>query len=190
VNGYECGPGRSAEETSSLLKEWLPPLLEKYDIRTICDLGCGDLFWFSELGFDGEYRGYDEVIRDSAKERAAERGWYLQQANIFEDHFEVCDLAIVKDVFIHYDDKACLTLLRKIKGKAQYLCAESHDSHTWPRQATHVKVPDGKRYERSANATNLTKVLGPWIEAVEVASAKRFGSKHIAIWDMSKVNIP
>ena len=80
---YECGPERNAKEIAEILRDWLPPLLQKYDIQEISDLGCGDLYWFSMIDFRGIYRGYDEVLRMVAVERAQDRGW-----GIYKIHFE------------------------------------------------------------------------------------------------------
>lgn len=172
---YECGPGRSVKEIADKLAAWLPKLLKRYEIRKVCDFGCGDLYWMDMVEFDGEYVGYDEVIRKSAIERAKKRGWKLREANIFDQDIEPCDLAIVKDVFIHYSDKACLQLLQKVKSKAKYLLSESHNAHEWPRPTKHQKTADGKRYVCSASATNLREILGEPMEQVEILPGKIMG---------------
>ena len=172
---YECGPGKTAKEIADKLADWLPPLLKKYEIKTICDLGCGDLYWMERIEFDGEYCGYDEVIRKSAVRRAKERGWHLKEADIFKEEIWKCDLAIVKDVFIHYSDKAVVELIKKVKAKATYLLAESHDVHVWPRHTQHQKQEDGKRYGCAAFATNLRVLLGEPIESVNILPNKIMG---------------
>lgn len=172
---YECGPGRNAKEIADKLVAWLPPLLKKYEIDTICDLGCGDLYWMERVEFGGEYCGIDEVIRKSAIDRAGKRGWLLIEDNIFTCDLPACDLAIVKDVFIHYSDKACNELLRRVKETATYLLSESHNAHQWPRPTKHQKTEDGKRYGCAASATNLREILGEPLEQVEIIPGKIIG---------------
>ena len=169
--GYECGPGKEVDGVIPILVEWLNPLLEKYEIRKILDLGCGDLFWASQLEFDGEYVGYDEVIRESAKARAEERKWGIREDDIFSCELDFSDLVIIKDVLIHYGSDECLRLLAKAKRSGKYLCAESHYMHDWPRDTKHHKTEDGKVYACKANKTNLREILGEPIEEVEIGSA-------------------
>ena len=182
---YECGPERNAESIAKILVEWLDPLLQDYKIETICDLGCGDLFWACRLKFDGKYFGYDEVIREVAKNRAKHKGWSIKKADIFTEDIEDCDLVIVKDVFIHYSDEMCLRLLTKIKNYAKYLLAESDYGHLWPRPTRHQTVDRDRRYYCQGSLTDLTKVIGEPLEVVDIIPKK----KRMAIWDLSKAQL-
>ena len=188
---YECGPGSSAKKIADILVEWLPPILDKYKILEICDLGCGDLFWFSRIDFRGIYRGYDEVIREAARKRLR-NGWELHAADIFTDYIALCDMAIVKDVFIHYGSEEVMELLQRVKDRAKYLLADSHFKHAWPRATTHQKTEDGRRYGCSGNDTDLTNILGKPLEKVEIlseAEGGRHGRKIMGLWDMRKVKL-
>lgn len=184
---YECGPERGAALIADILVEWLPPLLEKYGIWEIVDLGCGDLYWFSQIPFEGIYDGYDETVRASAWHRMKEEGrenWALHKADIFVDEFKPCDLCIVKDVFIHYSDEKVLKLLGRIKERSVYLLAESHFKHAWPRPTRHHKIEDGRRYTCLGNDTNLIELLGDPIEQVEILpeGSGKHGRKIMGIW--------
>lgn len=58
-----CGYGSKLSATKKQ-REWIPTILEKYDIQSIADIGAGDLNWIKhvELG-DIEYQAYDLVPR-------------------------------------------------------------------------------------------------------------------------------
>ena len=187
---YECGPGRNAKQIADILAEWLPPILEKYKIQEIIDLGCGDLYWFAQIPFKGIYRGYDEVIRKSALKRLESlnrESWSLHQADVMVDYFGSCDMAIVKDVFIHYGSMEIMELLRRLQDKATYLLAESHSRHSWPRATTHRKTEDGRIYDCAGNSTNITKLVGEPLEQVEIlseAKGRSHGRKIVGLWNI------
>jgi hypothetical protein len=58
-----CGNGSKLSQTVEQRK-WIPDLIRKYEIKTIADIGAGDLNWIkhTDLG-DVEYTPYDLVPR-------------------------------------------------------------------------------------------------------------------------------
>jgi len=63
-----CGWGSTLEATKPI-RAALPGLLEKYKIKSILDIGCGDLNWIHDLINDIHYTGIDWIIPDKAIER-------------------------------------------------------------------------------------------------------------------------
>lgn len=59
-----CGAGSLIENTEHQRK-WIPQIVEKYKIKTISDIGAGDLNWMSnvQLPKDVKYTPYDLVPR-------------------------------------------------------------------------------------------------------------------------------
>ncbi len=59
----ECGYGSKIKSTKNQ-RDWIPPILEKYNIKSIADIGAGDLNWIKhvELG-DIDYQAFDLVPR-------------------------------------------------------------------------------------------------------------------------------
>ena len=54
---------------SIIFRHFLTGIIEKYKIKSIVDIGCGDLHWMKEINLDGiEYYGIDWIISDIAKE--------------------------------------------------------------------------------------------------------------------------
>lgn len=58
-----CGYGSTREATKSQ-RAWIPPLIAKYNIKTIADIGAGDLNWISRTDLRGaSYAAFDLVPR-------------------------------------------------------------------------------------------------------------------------------
>jgi hypothetical protein len=54
-----CGRGSMLENTEEI-RAWLPDVIERYDVKSIADIGCGDQNWIHHCLPDGiEYDGYD-----------------------------------------------------------------------------------------------------------------------------------
>ena len=58
----ECGAGSTMENTEPQRK-WIPEVIEKYGIKSIIDIGCGDQKWIKTLNLEG-YQGYDLLPRN------------------------------------------------------------------------------------------------------------------------------
>ena len=58
-----CGKGSMLENTEEI-RAWLPDVIDRYDIFSIADIGCGDQNWIHHCLPDGiEYNGYDTKPR-------------------------------------------------------------------------------------------------------------------------------
>jgi len=60
-----CGKGSKLENTR-VIRAWLPDVIERYNVQSIADIGCGDQNWIHECLPKGiEYSGFDLVPRRS-----------------------------------------------------------------------------------------------------------------------------
>ena len=57
----KSGVGSEIAETKNVVNK-LPELINRFDIKTIFDAGCGDWNWFKEIEIDVNYLGGDIVI--------------------------------------------------------------------------------------------------------------------------------
>ena len=58
-----CGKGSMFENTEEI-REWLPEMIEKYNIQSLADIGCGDENWIHACLPEGvAYQGYDIMPR-------------------------------------------------------------------------------------------------------------------------------
>lgn len=121
-NDTVCGWGSTMEHTKNV-RHILPKLIKDYNIRSINDAGCGDLFWIKTIidsSFD--YHGYDLYSRSTWVE-LREEGWKLGIADITKDTLRSSDLTIVRDVFIHLPNDLVLDALDKLSLTSKYLLA-------------------------------------------------------------------
>ncbi len=110
-----CGRGSTLKATT-LIRGLLPQLVEEYNIRTVADVGAGDMNWAASVYWDVEYDPYDI---DPVDDR-------LQQFNIVEQVLpKVYDLVMCMYVMNHFPVDGDVTrALNNIKrSQAFYLLA-------------------------------------------------------------------
>ena|SRR5210317_141195 len=58
IHGTICGLGSTMENTEKV-RQWLPEMCRKYNIRSVNDAGAGDLHWIKHIDWDVDYRPFD-----------------------------------------------------------------------------------------------------------------------------------
>lgn len=102
------GTGSTIKNTSEL-REKLPFLINKYNIKSIVDSPCGDFNWFKEIINDLaiNYTGVDiveELIRENI-ENYSRHNINFKAGDICKDSLPSCDLLIVRDCLFHLSHK-------------------------------------------------------------------------------------
>lgn len=97
------GEGSELEQTRELIRE-LPKLLEKYRVRTLLDLPCGDFNWMREVALPVErYIGADAVealVRRNAERFATERIAFVR-LDLVGDPLVDADMILCRDCLVH-----------------------------------------------------------------------------------------
>lgn len=129
------GPGSSLGCTQTF-RSVLESYIQQYEIKSILDLGCGDLTWISTTSVftsnTCKYWGYDVVESILAPARvkyASDSRKVFVTADITNenDAFPVIDLIIVRDVLFHLESQAILRLFRKLRATSfKYIFLTSH----------------------------------------------------------------
>lgn len=112
-----CGWSSTMENTENVRFILNRLLFEDLSIKSINDLGCGDLFWMKsvlQINPDISYKGYD-CYRRASWDELEKQGYDLNVADITKDKLEPCDLTICRDVMIHLPNNMILDLLDNIK---------------------------------------------------------------------------
>jgi len=106
-NRFNGGESRSGEGSSlsatSVIREELPKLLQKLNIRTILDIPCGDLHWISQIDKKGaSYLGADisHSLIENNKRNYSNFGTFMQIDAIAEIPPKV-DLIFCRDMLVH-----------------------------------------------------------------------------------------
>jgi hypothetical protein len=141
-NDTVCGWGSTIENTVNI-RHSLPKLIKKYNIKSINDVGCGDLFWIKTIDLtDIQYHGYD-IYRRSTWNDLILKGWRLDIADITKDILPSVDLTICRDVFIHLPNNMVLNALDNIRSNSKYLLTTNF-----------LKDEDGNEIDNFSRRTN------------------------------------
>lgn len=150
-----CGNGSTLRYTERL-RDWLPDLIKRHGVKSLCDAGCGDKNWISQIDLGCEYRGFDLH--------------FGEKLDISKDKLPDCDLILCRDVFIHMRGDLIESAISLFKQASPLLLSTSYD------KADHLDLMETK-YRRSLNLSrepfNLTlleryeeedkgKFLGLW----------------------------
>lgn len=107
-----CGSGSKLENTVEQ-RAWLQRIIKQYDIKTIADIGAGDLNWIKKMDLSGvEYIPYDLVPRKPE----------VIKFNIIEEIPESVDLILCFWVLNHFPYEHCKRALHNLKASgSKYL---------------------------------------------------------------------
>nr|WP_245191986.1 class I SAM-dependent methyltransferase [Amycolatopsis azurea] len=98
------GPGSESVQTREL-REQLPVLLERFGVRTLLDLPCGDFGWLSEVELDlDRYIGAD-IVTDLVEANAArfrdDPVREFRSLDLTGDPLPAADLVLCRDCLVH-----------------------------------------------------------------------------------------
>ncbi len=125
-NGVESksGPGSEIDQTKTISKV-LPTLIERFGIKTFCDIPCGDFNWMQKVNLSHvEYFGYDiasKLVSD-LKANYENDQRHFGELNIVEDEMEAFDLVFCRDLLVHLNFNDAQKAIDNIcNSKSKYL---------------------------------------------------------------------
>jgi len=114
--GGGSGTGSKMSRNNKKYIEMIQDILQDYDIKTICDIGCGDWEFTQHIDFgDRQYLGVDcvESVIDENKKKY--KKVKFDHKVIGEDYIpKGFDLIIIKDVIQHWTDEDILNYFGQI----------------------------------------------------------------------------
>lgn len=119
-----CGYGSTMEATKAQ-REWIPKIVKKYRIKTIADVGAGDLKWFSTMTFPKTVRvsHYDVYPRKPE----------VIEFDLLKESPPASDLILCLWVLNHFDMPSCRTAIENLKNSgSKYLMMT--DRPIWHRE--------------------------------------------------------
>lgn len=109
------GPGSTLKNTVRLRNE-LPQLLQRFQIRSLLDAPCGDLNWISHTDLTGiEYTGVDIVKEVINVNREKFPGKNFLVADITMDKLPGADAVLCRDCFIHLPNAMILEAISNFR---------------------------------------------------------------------------
>lgn len=135
---------------SVIFRHFLTGIIEKYKVKSIVDIGCGDLHWMKEINLDGiEYYGIDWILSDYAKENFEKmqskynKGWKdLYEENFMYVDIPKVDLIICKCVLIHMTNDMAVEALEHIfKDPPDFFLSSTQDVRDNDRRHIRISYP-------------------------------------------------
>lgn len=132
-NVSKSGSGSDREQTKEIIKN-LPILFEKYQIKSVLDVPCGDFYWMQKVNLeDVNYIGGDIVagVVESNNTRFSSDTISFREIDIINDTLPKVDLILCRDLLVHLKNKQITAALKNIKKSgAKYLLTTSFKNTT------------------------------------------------------------
>jgi SAM-dependent methyltransferase len=102
--GPSLSGGSSTLENTEILRQELPDLLRRHEVRSLLDIPCGDWYWMRQVALDGvEYVGADiveELIELNRRAFAAPQRRFVVK-DLCADELPRVDMILCRDCLIH-----------------------------------------------------------------------------------------
>lgn len=116
------GPGSNLEQTKVIRAE-LPRLFERWDVRTLLDVPCGDGHWWTLVDHDLDaYIGVDVVPEMiAAREAGARPGETFRCLDVTSDPLPRADAILCRDLLVHFSYDQALAAIAAMKASGAEL---------------------------------------------------------------------
>jgi hypothetical protein len=121
-NGFKgkdsiSGPGSDLLQTK-VVREILPEIISKFDIKSILDIPCGDFYWMKEVDLiNVNYMGGDIVeeliLANNSKYKSSNK--IFLHLDLINDNLPDCDLIFCRDCLVHLPYKEIFKIIDNIK---------------------------------------------------------------------------
>lgn len=173
----------SKHEQTRAVRNYLPSLIQRLNVRSLLDVGCGDLHWLGPLLPElplQSYHGIDLVADVIADNRAA---WgYLPHVkfhvlDVVFDPLPVADLVLVRDCFFHLASAYVLMALANIR----------RSGIRWGWLSTNPTIINRWRPESGVAAIPIHLADWPFgLKMVELLDEEHFqGGRYMGLFELS-----
>ena len=160
-DGTICGQGSTIHNTARIT-EWLPGIIEKYSIASICDAGAGDLHWADSVDWPCDYKAYDLIPRADG----------IEEIDITTQRMQDSDAILCRMVLNHLgdgDDYSRVTMALDLFSQSSHFLI-----------ATHF-IDGGVQRTEQFMRLDLTRWLG---KPVEMCIDGHEGNCRLALWEL------
>jgi len=141
--GYGSGVGSLPLNNIEYIK-FLRMFIERNNVRSVVDFGCGDWQFSRFVGWDNvTYTGFD-IVESVVVQNQSSFGRDNISFHVFKPETELphADLMICKDVFQHLSVSSIRMYLRMFKARSRFLLITNDD---WPAEhLTNMEIHDGE----------------------------------------------
>lgn len=156
-----CGNG-SLRANSVYSRSSLPQWCAKYDIRSVCDAGAGDLHFVKGVAWNVQYHAFDLFPRVED----------VHPLDITTQLMPFCDAILCRMVLNHLDEPRVLMALERFRSSARYLIATQFNGEDLPKRS-----PQFTRLDLRAQPYSL----GEPLEAVQDGTED---TCRLALWNL------
>lgn len=110
--GTICGFA-STRANTRVIAAWLPDVCQRFDIKSICDAGAGDLYWVRWIEWDVEYLAFDLIPRSHD----------VIKLDITTEALPKCDAILCRMVLNHLCKDRIAMAIDLFRESATYLIA-------------------------------------------------------------------
>lgn len=96
----KSGPGSGMPRTEAIRK-WIPTLYDKYGIKSMLDIPCGDLYWLPSMELPEKYIGADVVPAIIEDNKRLHPNLDLRVLDLVSGTLPKVDLILARDVLGH-----------------------------------------------------------------------------------------
>lgn len=160
-DGTICGNGSTLSNTKKI-REWLPILVKRLGIKSVCDAGAGDMHWISRMQWDVNYRPFDLIPRKPE----------IQKIDITTQALPECDAVLCRMVLNHLDPERIQMALGQFRKSALYLIATQFNGEDLPKRSPQFTRLDLRHAPYD---------LGEPIESIQDGSEDICG---LAVWEL------
>lgn len=137
------GPGSELRQTE-ILRSVLPKIFQKYKIKSVLDIPCGDFNWmrFVDMSRIDYYIGAD-IVGDIVERNSnlySDKKVSFKKINIINDSLPMVDLVFVRDCFVHLSNADILNAISNIiRSKSKYFLSTTYKHHFKNEDTSHGK---------------------------------------------------
>lgn len=183
------GEGSTLEQTK-VLKEVLPQIFIKYNIKSFTDAPCGDFNWmrYVDLNSLDSYKGLDIVkeIVESNNSKYSNDKISFQICDISNDPIGISDLILCRDCLVHLAYQDAIKVIRNFKSSgAKYLLTT-----TFADRPTNKDLGSGiwRTLNLSLSPFNFPEPI-MLINEKCTEGDNLFKDKSLGLYDLSKINV-
>lgn len=172
-----CGSG-SEREWAVRFTNKIELIVKKLKIKTVVDLGCGDMnIGGCVIPFVEKYYGFDlidwgenwKVIRDNWDKVELQDNF-----NLVADNIPTVDLVICNNVFIHYPSEIVVSAMKNIaNSKSKYFFAADYNgAQDNSARGKNLTKKDGMPSKKSYGAFDYEQL--PFLEKIEILKEEKW----------------
>jgi len=181
------GPGSDPINTVHIIRE-LPRLLEKFNIRQILDIPCGDFNWFKEVPLHNiEYVGADIVkpLVDRNNIKYGTKNISFIELDLLKDVLPKVELIVCRDCLFHFPNEYIKKAISNIKASnSKYLLTTSHNWKVVENNIDIAEFGDWRRINLEVDPFNFPAPIYSIFEgSTRPADVDRF----LNLWEISKI---